>query len=374
YGVGGARDGLAVPVYHHHAGGTRMLHFRGEREPAFNDDPEFRLYMIRKEGGKKEHRQLMGSDVLGPDAHWEYADPGIRLMSRQDGASTTVTLPTRGMGENCYYACVPGKAYRFTLDVQTEQAGGTVGMTARILDRDAREVGLVNLPPNELKEGAQSLRLDIAVPEDANTGTLYGKDASDNTLHLMLEIEVADLETPLLIQRARLEAKVGTGTTFLVDGVAIAENDSKSGASPHFPAREVMQISTGEERITWLLREENLRWQVRNAPARIEGNVLHIGPVRSPWSPDGEIVIVPLTDRKQPYVARLRNIDRAEIHTVVEGANSLRIVLNKVTPGAAIVVLNAGEGARVTGASTVAYEKGRLVIRPEASEIQVRDI
>jgi hypothetical protein len=371
YGFGGARDGLAAPVYHHHVGGTRTLHLRGEQEAAFNDDPEFRLYMLRRQGGKNKDRQLMGSDVLAPHEHWEYADPGIRLLPRLDGATTTVSVPMRGMGENCYYACVPGKAYRFTLDVQAEQADGTVAITARMLDRDAREVGLVKLPPHAITEGTQTVDFDIAIPEDSSAGTLYAEAESDNTLHLMLEVEISGLETPLLIQRARLEGKMGTGTTFCANGVVLQQNSPESGASPHFPSREVMQISTGEQRVSWLIREQGLRWQVRNAPAHMEGSVLHIGPVRSPWTPDGEIVIVPLTNRKLPYVARLRNIDSVEIHTVAEQGDSLRVVLAEAKPGAEIVVANVAEGARVKGAAETSYQDGRLTIRPEALEIQV---
>jgi hypothetical protein len=71
----------------------------------------------------------------------------------------------------------------------------------------------------------------------------------------------------------------------------------------------------GNRRLTWLVRQKGLAWQVRNAPVALQPDgSLEIGPVRNPFSTMNEIIFAPMSEPEGMYVSKMRNINKCRIY------------------------------------------------------------
>lgn len=314
YGFGGARDGQRIPVYHHYAGdgATREVFLGGVEGEVFNDDPTFELFMSRtKHKPKVPHRQLMGSGVRGPNSLWRWNDPGLVIRPREDpNRVTMLTVPRRNYGQYCYYRCAPGRRYRATVTLSSESGGQEAKLTLLVHDRQGK--CLATLPGSRFTVGKGETKrsVDFDVPELGEHKTIYTDAKSDNVVHVMVQAELSKLTAPVTIRQITLSLSDAQGPrrnpSIAVGGMVLKhDGELRPGqvARKKMPVpmqhREVHTVRVeGNRRVSWLVRCEGLRWQVRNAPAVMRQGKLEIGSIRNDASPDEKVVVAPLSNEE----------------------------------------------------------------------------
>lgn len=379
YGYGGARDGQRTPVYHHHAGPHQKseLFIAGVTEPEFNDDPSIELFMSRRAGrSKKPHWQLMGSLVRGGNGLWEHAKPGIRLLPRQSPTHTTsITVPHHGHGQVSHYRCAPGRIYRADVHVDAGPGSQTLRLTFFMHDRDGKQLWSQARPIWTLKPGEQRLSTTVNVPEMSPAKTIYSDQASDNATHLMVQADASKLTSPLLVRRVALSLANAKGETsdaaIVVDGKEHATAGKLEPGKPHRcviatprSGRSVIEArATGSRRVTWLIRQTDAPWQVRNAAAVWREGRLDIGPITNPYTKQAEVVIAPLERPTGPYVHRLRQVEQARVIPATADRSEIRIDLVRLRAPAEIIVVGSKRPKAVEGADGWEHADGRIVIK-----------
>ena len=141
------------------------------------------------------------------------------------------------------------------------------------------------------------------------------------------------------------------------------------------PSRSVIEAGAGGSgRMSWIVRQRQVRWQVRNAVVSDAGEYLEIGPLRNTFSPRNEIVIVPLADVGPAYVHRLRNVNRARVWQPLASGKAKIELLNRL--GAVdIEMVSPQQPRRVSGTEDWEHSQGVLEVRAGAAdriEIELR--
>src|SRR6185295_2949172 len=116
-------------------------------------------------------------------------------------------------------------------------------------------------------------------------------------------------------------------------------------------ARSVCQVRAGgNRRLSWLIRESGIAWQVRNAPVTANGRRLEIGPLRNTFSARKEIVIAPMQRSALPYVHRLRNVDQVRVQPYTASEPRLQIEVLRLLGPAQVEVCTTWKPRQVEGA------------------------
>lgn len=116
------------------------------------------------------------------------------------------------------------------------------------------------------------------------------------------------------------------------------------------PGRAVAEITVpGARTLTWLVRQTGLAFQVRNATVEDKGAYLHITRLRNRFSQQEEIIFAPLAAASEPWVHRLRHVNRARLYRWDATAKLLRVVPEEVFGAIELDVVMAAKPARVTG-------------------------
>ena len=330
YGYGGALDGQRMPVYHHFVGSalSRTLILGGVNSPVFNDDPSLALYDARNEGksAKDAQKMLMGSDVRGRNGAWRWADPGVIVTPQKDsGRRLFFSVPRAGQGKVNYFRCAPGKKYCFRTLFTAEGAGGEMRLAGYVYDSAGNTLYEAPVATHPVAGGQQELLYYVEAPAEIGPGTIYKDQNSDIQMQIAVEIELAGLKTELLVQRVELYPDPAGGTTLepaiVLNGTRYTASEACSGDAhspialpPEFEAREVIECrASGNQRLSWLIREEGIAWQVRNAAACMRDGWLEIGPVRADWGAFPVIVVAPVARCTHPFVHRLNKVTQASI-------------------------------------------------------------
>jgi hypothetical protein len=371
YGFGGARDGMRVPVYHHVLGASRTLFMRYETPP-LNDDPEIALYMARHDGkDRPPHKQLMGSDVLGENEHWDFADPGITLHAREsESDSTLVTVPQRGMGQACYYAVAPGSSLEVALEAAAGEGGQRVRVEAEVFDRHKVSRGTIPVGEGSFISGSVSLAFEFSLPRDIK-GTIYDGGQEDNLTHVMLTFRFDGLKHPITLRRIEITQTAGKTVlpALIVNGTRHnAENENGHFSAPMPPpatAREWVEVSSAA-RVSWLIRVDGAAAQTVNAPVCMAGGGrIRVGPLRNPWSEARCISIRSLEPPGHRNTSvTLRNIVLAELFED-QGALGIELLeLDEAAEGIVEIVFTAGELPRnIEGAGDVIWEGNSVTLK-----------
>ncbi len=383
YGFGGMRDGQRLPVFNHHAGQdmAQELFLAGADGPVFNENPDFRIYS-RRTLRQEPARLLPGCAIEPGDRRgeneqpvWTWADPGIRLYPHQRKNFTRVCLPRPAEGRFGYYRCAPGKKYRLRVDLESDTAGPR--MRAECLVYDAAGELLLTLKGDEhtLSAGSQSFEAIFAIPDLAENQSIYTNPSLDDNIQANFHIVFRELGGGVLLRRAEIslaEASAKTITLSLaIDDKRYTSEERADLARPvrhtltgRARARSVVEAGAeGERRLTWLIRQHNIAWQVRNAPVTDLGDSLEIGPLRNTFSPHEEIVIAPMKRTSDPFVHRLRHINRARIRPFQPATAVLNIDVVELLGEGEIEVLTAAPPKSIQGAEDYDYADGRLIIR-----------
>jgi hypothetical protein len=126
--------------------------------------------------------------------------------------------------------------------------------------------------------------------------------------------------------------------------------------------RDVLEIAaSGNRRMTFLVRHTNLEWQVRNACVEDKGKFLEIRKLRNKLSGRNEIIIVPLSGSREPYIGRICGAEGIRLFPLTRGNEALGIETGKTYPGAVLKVFNAVKPALVTGTSSWTFENNSII-------------
>ena len=388
YGYGGARDGQRMPVYHHFQGqhASRTLVMAGADSPVFNDDAELNLYDARSGGepGRPSQKMLMGSDVRGRRAEWEWANPGVTLRPPPDSEEPVfLGVPRVGHGKINYFRCAPGKGCRFRMVATAESAGGMLIVRGYMHDSEGGLLYEHAAQEHPLREGSQEVLYLLQTPALPATETIYGTFDSNLQVQVSVEIEFRGFARNIHIQTVELgmdndrEKTVAPGISigeeqYVVQGVYGAEQLARMPIARPSDSREVVECHAGgNQRMTWLIREEGVQWQVRNAAACMRDGRLEIGPVRANWSEEPAIMIAPIARRLRPFVHRLNNISKASVHHDDEN-NAIDLCRMEYGPGATVELWSPVNPAHITGGNIISMADARIVIEVGAPTLCIR--
>ncbi len=377
YGYGGARDGQKMPVFSHHAGAARKskLYLRGADDAVINDDPEFALFMARK-SKRGEHWQLMGSSVSGSNEAYQWMDPGLRINpTKKPTDTTTITVQRRGHHQHTYYRCPTGEKYRMEIDVDAGAGGQSLQGWFWVHDRNGEELGQFKGPKWTLKPGKQTLSFDAEIPNYPSHKTIYSDSGSTNIINLSMEAEFGNLTMPVKVERfAMMFANAGAKTmnpgirngykTFQQKGTLGTSGFAAVDYRPAATEKDTIEVlADGNRRATWLVREEGLDWQVRNAPVQDAGDCLAVGPMRNGFTHKREVVIVPLAGQDEPFVNRMRNVDLAKVYPLNRGNKGLSVDIRKLAAAKGEIEVHSTRSVRkITGADSWRSAGDRVLI------------
>jgi len=267
-----------------------------------------------------------------------------------------------------YYRIPPGNKIKVAVDFDTPAGGQVVHWRCRIHDCDLKEVASMEGPTKTLKPGKQTSEMEFQLPPLDQIPSVYSDSTSNNNFNVMFEMKCSHLQNDLMVQRFAVTFADAAGPTLdpavIIDGREykhqgkLLEGQLARFDLPQRPqARSVYHMAAkGNRRLTWLVRQTNLAWQVRNASVADKKDYLEIGPLTNTVSLRKEVVIVPLESVKAPYVHRLRKINGAHIYPWSKSGRDLKIKVLEVLGPAEIEILTDKKPQRVTGTDTWNYD------------------
>ncbi|UCD28701.1 MAG: metallophosphoesterase [Planctomycetota bacterium] len=378
YGGGGTIDGQRLAALHHCAGGNgpRELFIAGADSPIINENPDLTVYTERSHPLAPDKKILPGYKFRPhDDSLWEWIDPGIRIGARTESdESTTLVAPGPHRGVQSYYSCPPGKTYRVIIEVVSSGGGQTLQLKCRIHDRRIQQVASLGGPVWKLVSGRQTLQTDFSLPPLSDLNSIYTNPKSDNLFRVLIEARFSNLREDVLVKRFAIMLADAAGPTidvavsvegkkFMHKGELASDKFVRFDLPSRPPARSVYEISAGgNHRLTWLVRQTDLAWQVRNASVATKDSYLDIGPLRNTLSSRKEIVIVPMSPIEVPYVHRLRHINRAGIYPLSADKNQLKVEAVELLGPAQIEICTNRKPKQVANAEGWTFSKDRLIL------------
>jgi len=386
YGYGGARNGLRIPVKHHVAGASlsRSIYVSPITDAVFNDDPDFTLYTARhaEKTQKRPQQMLMGSDVKGAANPFTWDNPGITIQPPDNPKKMiTFSVPKGGEGQVKYYRCAPEHAYLFRLHIHTESSGVLIRMRAIMTDTNGTILHTYE-QENALVAGEQVLAMKWEIPALSNN-TIYTDTDSDIQTQLIIANEISGLDKPLRIIHTELRIDDAASDKFspvirlngkthpiekpFSDGT-IERLDTEAKTS----VREVVECFTGSnQRITWLIREQNPDFQIRNAVACMNDGWLEVGPIRAEWMDNPVIVIAPLSRLSNPHVFRLNNISAARIRNIAKTSFTIEIANAQYKGDASIELVADKIPDKIEGGEVISLINRHLIIKVNAKDMVI---
>lgn len=363
YGAGMSRDGEKIPVYHHHINaGTEEVFMANVAGKYFNEDPDFRYYMCRK----NKDRQLMGSSISGDaDVRYEWLDPGIRLFPSEK--RQTVTLPRKSHGKFTYYRVSPDKDYLVSITLE----GGKrqhAEFVAELYDRAGNFIARTEPVTFRMTGRRQTVEIPVSFSDpDAGDSTIYCDDSSDNVLNLSAYIAFPSIESEVIIHEVGFSFR-NAGESTKSSSVTV------QGDNPRDQNRSVVSVRAGGNGlVTWLVRLDDVRMQVLGAPCAVTDSSYVIGPLRNRFSQKKEVSLNPMPGfEEKTFVFKLRNIDSAEILPLEKGHDIIRIKVDKTIGTPYEIDIYSTERLFVEGADSVL--KDGLIYTVEGSEDGVIEI
>ncbi|AQQ69681.1 Calcineurin-like phosphoesterase [Limihaloglobus sulfuriphilus] len=368
WGMGGARSGLITPAYNHHLPGedsVQELFIAGCSSPVFSENSNLDITAEQPEGWSKS-KSVSGlavsptKDVAGEVDGIRFLNPGIELLPLGGGNDTrSLFSPSTGNGAG-YYRCVPGKTYQAQI---TASGKSDVKCTLEfhVYDSDKKKLHSEKAAAVSLKgSGRTTIKASCKIPESAAKNSIYSDSQREGCVNLVVQAKFENLTSPVQVHEFNIRGAAASGQTRDASVVIAGKTYKHRGAVSTEPARLALdsQIQSrdavrvdagGNERLSWLIRQTGLAWQVRNAPASVQKDAsVKIGPMRNTYNDLDEIIIVPLKSPQTPYVHRMRGIDSCRIEPYDPVKKELRIHVDKVIGDyQQMLVLNAPGSPRV---------------------------
>jgi len=375
WGMGGARDGLIVPAYQHQiasADAKTELFIAGSDTPVFSENSDFAGLAEQTEGWSKA-RSIGGMsvspriDVQGEIDGLRFKNGGVEILPldsegqeqrpqrqfsgdggeaedepRKAGRSRSVFSPQWG-ARSTYYRCVPGHTYKARAVLDSDSSGPACRIVFHIYDSRGNQILEQSSDAVRLAKGSKTVEATCKVPQKAAKGTIYQDPKSEIMINMILEAKIENLLVPVRISKLELlenDASSKTqdvsvkiaGRKYSHRGTLEKNKPVKMQIKQLLPSRDTIEVSAkGNRRLSWLVKQSGVRYQVRNAPAEIfkDGSVA-IGPMRNRFSDRQEIVIAPLAEPDTPYVHSIRGIDRCVIEPYDSKEKRLRIHVNEI--------------------------------------------
>jgi len=362
YGVGGMVNGRMIPVFNHHLSNTGKsdLFIKLENEPYINDDPNFSLFEFRDAGKFGYQWLLMGASVGTPkyfekeNKLWEWTNPGIKLLC-QDNPEIfiDVNIPDWRFSKHCYYRVAPGKSYKGFIHLDALSGDQKLLTEVTCYDNLGNELLKVTGKEHILRHGNQTISEIFKIPELPGYQIIYNDDSMNQMMQISVKARFTRMKNDILLKKFALLENTETNQAakpgIILDTVTFSsESELREGNIKHFSvlkhpkARMVVQsrYNSGKS-MTWLLRQNSLDWQVRNAAVTDHGNYFEIEALRNTWSFRKEVVIVPFIQKNEPFFHRLQNIQKSRIYPIKKNKKSLKIQIFKCNnPGIVIISSN----------------------------------
>ena len=388
YGNGRAINGQHWPIYQHYVGSQnkkRELFIANSKQLQINDDPNIRYCLT---GFRGQHLSAfnvgpnLSPDNTNWDDTWEFLNPGIRLKSLSDLNQRRLIRWPHGSGQQINWRTPPGTRYRAIAEIETEGPGPQARLVAEFSVASATDHEVDTYEQNTTYwEGLipgtkQTLELEFEVPELTNRHTVYSHpDKADLQIRTNMVLQVENLESPVKVTRLLLTYSNGesvvrnpsieiAGTKLTHQG-ALADGEVAEFELPApTQTRELAKLNAqGKGMMTWLVRHQGLRWQVRNAPAieHADGSI-EIGPLRNTFSNRREVILAPLVAPQGPWVHRMQQVDQAILHPFDQQANRLEVYIKEGHGYARVEIQDVPSEPRIIEeAELIEYENGRLV-------------
>lgn len=392
YGVGRTAPGRRVPVPRHHTAGRdgRRLYVRSETDGVLDENVDFRHFDVNV-GGGSAHKILDGfsvdptDDTLHDDdtydwTYWRWLDPGIELLPRGsiEGA-TDLYCPPPNRAERGYFDAAPGRTYRIEVDLTAAGGGQQVQFRATAFDRHLEKQFEDEGEFQTLAEGDQQIDWAVTLPERIADDTIYEDLTGNNVIRLGTCARFCHLTAPVTIREFRIVPQdVDDDIVVALESAATDDDPDETVRPDEFEpgqdgtalpesaaAREVVEASESSDLLTWLVRDEAPRWQVRNAvAAEDEAGRLEIGPVRHELSPEDEVSVAPLSHSPSaPQLVGTRRVNRATVET--EQTGRLRVSVADTTGGSdgVLILERVSDDATVSGGSVIEQTDEKTLVR-----------
>jgi len=370
YGVGGAVNGERIPAYHYHVGENTKseLFLTGCENSVINDDHAMTKYTERKAYHGLD-KILFAAKVNHGNAGFVYTNPGIRLKANNNWW-TTLTMPSDNYDKYSYYRCPLGQKYEASIDLDVKGIKGTQRLWFRlhIYDINGRKLRIVQSDQIILGDGRQQFDCLLDVPNLPEFDTIYSNPESDNLVNIAVEASFTGMNTDVDIIYLKLEQEhtslntVDAGViidakSYQTFGVLAKGDIKKIDLGKPLETRSVNQISTsGNKRVTYLVRHSNMKWQVRNATVTYLDNHIKIGQIRNHISDKLEIIISPLQKNIGPYLHRVRYAENIKLVPYQSKNRSIKATIENVFQNAEVDFYSTKKPKVVAGVTSWIYK------------------
>ncbi len=391
FGYGGMIHGQRIPAFLHHASleKNNEIVVKNLNETAFNEDPTFSLFEFRDAGKSRYQWLLMGTSIGTPNYFekenklWRWENPGIRLLAQEnDNYPVIVSIPDRRFERFCYYRCVPGFTYKAVLNLEAKGGGQQLGIEYTCHDREGNKLATLNGPVWILEQGEKTYNCSLTIPQFSEHRNIYNDPESDNLIQITVKAIFKRMHNDVIIRKFDIMLHPGDknlahqdnkpSSVGSIHGNLPADlNDTDINVIHEADGRMVIQSDTScHQRTVWLLRQNNIDWQVRNATVSDLGNYLEINGLRNTWTFRKEIIIVPVQREEKMFVHRLSNIEKSRIYPLNRNNRYLRIEVLKCAGQGEVIIYSTRRPKKITGVTGWSYEKNRVVI-PVTQETEI---
>ncbi|RLD09180.1 MAG: hypothetical protein DRI44_09055, partial [Chlamydiae bacterium] len=307
YGTGKMNDGQKMALYNHHSSIDKSdLYVMANNTSEINDDPDFRLYEERIVKNVGKGWMLMGASVgnleglQAENKVWKWENPGIRLLKQKDSSEIDVCIPPAPIGKSIYYRCAPNMKYKTSLTVESPVGGQKCILQLELRDKNGDFLKILKSPEFTLKTGKHIYSEDFFIPKSPEISNIYTTSLSDNTLQLLARAKFTGINEEIIIHNFNFKSlkPANENPEIIINNKIYKFSGNISSAIPFKlatistnNARNVLQCNIGGKRkISWLIRQKNIDWQVRNASVSDKMNYLEIKSMRNIYSPENEVI------------------------------------------------------------------------------------
>lgn len=383
-GAGRVRNGAKAPLFHHHISGSKSmdLFIAGVDGPIINEDPDFLYFMNRK---PSNDRQLMGCSISNNKSSYEWTDPGVLMLAT--GKKATMTLPRSSHNKYTYYRVAAGQDYKVSLDVQGNEGGGQqLTIITKMHDSSGNEVRAFSSNEFTLSGKRQTFTHIAKFPEEKKHLSIYTDENSDTVFNISVDIEFSAIHKPIMVHQVALEF---ANAEMITKNPSVKVNDQLFAVKKNLQAnqfekyavnarkgnRSVITVgAAGNGMATWLMKVNNLQWQVLGAQCEDRPTSIMVGPMRNLFSHKKEVVIHPFFDfTGKTFVYRMRNVNKAEIFPLEKGNAKIKVkVLETLSERSEIEIYSTSPDLKVTGAVSWAKNGNKYIIQVKSgSEIVI---
>lgn len=351
WGMGSMRSGLAVPAYQHflsEKASDQKLYIKAPSDNIFSENSDIAFVAEQTKGWSKA-RAISGlaiapkADVDGELDGIRFLHPGLEILPLGGMKTSRSVYSPHSGASTTYYRCVPGRKYTARLTASAAESGPAIQPVLHVANSKGETIQVLSGASKPLDRDKRSVEFTFEVPATAAKGTIFEDSSSDHFVNVVLEARLTDLTVPAQLYEISLHTPSGQTRDVMVKigdqavscPGALAPNSFREFAVRNpLNKREVIELTAGgNEMATWMLSQENVKWQVRNAPAslRTDGTI-QVGPMRNRYSDLHEVVIVPLAPLEEniPYIHRMQGIDVCTIEPFNPQTREIRVHIEKI--------------------------------------------